>query len=67
MATATEGLVVALTGELANVKGRIEAATSAGISTAGLKLQLERVESELADAKKRAIEEFHAIPSNPYA
>lgn len=58
---------MALTGELADVTGRIEAATSAGINAAILKRQLVRVESELADAKKRVIEEFHAVPSNPYA
>ena len=66
MATATEGLVVALTGELANVKDRIEAATSAGINTAILKRLLVRVESDLAAAKKRVIEEFHRVPANPY-
>ena len=67
MTTVAEGLVAALTGELADVKARIEAASSAGINTAILKRRLVRVESDLVAAKKRGIEEFHAIPSDPYA
>jgi hypothetical protein len=67
MATVAEGLVEALSGELANVKARVEAATSAGINTAILKRKLVRIESELAAATKRATEEFHAGPSRPAA
>lgn len=65
MATVAEGLVEALSGELANGKARVEAATSVGINTAILKRKLVRIESELAAATKRATEEFHAVPSRP--
>ncbi|REG61535.1 hypothetical protein B0G80_4388 [Paraburkholderia sp. BL6669N2] len=66
MATACEGLVVGLTAELADKQARLEAATQAGINTAPLKRQIAQIESDLTVAKKRVIEAFHAVPSNPY-
>jgi hypothetical protein len=67
MARVAEGTVEALTGALAEKKARIETATSAGINTSILKHQVAQIESDLAAAKRRVIEEFHAVPSNPYA
>lgn len=65
--TQTEGLAVALTAALIEKKERLDAATLAGVNTAPLKRQIAQIESDLATAKKRVIEEFHAIPTNPYA
>lgn len=67
MATKTEGLVVALTAELADKKARVEEATLAGINTAPLKRLIAQIESDLAMARRRLIEEFHAVPSAPAA
>lgn len=63
MATVAEGLVEALTGALAEKKARIETATSAGCDTSGLKRQVAQIESDLAAAKRRVIEEFHQVPT----
>jgi hypothetical protein len=60
-----EGLVEAVSGEVANVKARVEAAASAGINTTILNRKLVRIESELAAAKKRAREEFHGVRRRP--
>jgi len=38
---------------------------SAGINTVNMKRKLARVESEIAAAKKRATEAFHAVPRRP--
>ncbi|MFP3604693.1 hypothetical protein [Paraburkholderia sp. SIMBA_053] len=52
---------------LADKRERLDAATSAGINTAPLKRQIAQIESDLAAAKKRVIEAFHRVPTNPYA
>lgn len=67
VATMNEGQVVALTTALAEKKERLEAATSAGISTVILKRQIAQIESDLVTAKRRAAEEFHAVPGRTYA
>ncbi|CAB3665589.1 hypothetical protein [Paraburkholderia rhynchosiae] len=67
MATAAEGLVGGLTIEVARARARIDAAVSAGVDATKARRVLVRLELELADAKKRAIEEFHRLPANPYA
>jgi hypothetical protein len=67
VATKTEGLVVALTAALADKKERLDGATLAGVNTAPLKRQIAQFEIDLATAKRRAAEEFHAVPSRPAA
>jgi hypothetical protein len=67
MATAAEGIAEGLTIEVARVKARIDAAVSAGVDVTRPHRMLALLEQELADAKKRAIEEFPRVPSNPYA
>ncbi|MGT2471673.1 hypothetical protein [Paraburkholderia terrae] len=66
MATAAQGLVEGLKLDIATAKARIDAAVSAGVDVTKARRTLVRLEQELADAKKRVIEEFHAIPSDPY-
>ncbi|WP_211606141.1 hypothetical protein [Paraburkholderia nemoris] len=58
---------MALTAELAAKKEHLETATSAGVNTAPLKRQIAQIDSDLAVAKRQQMEEFHAVPSNPYA
>jgi len=67
MATKTEGLVVSLTAALADENARLVTATSAGVNTAPLKRKVAQIESDLATAKRRAMEEFNSVPSNPVA
>jgi hypothetical protein len=38
-----------------------------GVDVTKARRILALLELELADAKKRVIEEFHRVPSNPYA
>lgn len=56
-----------LTIEVARAKERIDAARSAGVDATKARRTLARLDQELADAKKRMIEEFHRVPSNRYA
>jgi hypothetical protein len=56
-----------LTVEVTRAKERIDAARSAGVDATKARRALACLDQELADAKKRMIEEFHRVPSNPYA
>ena len=56
-----------LTIEVARAKERIDAARSAGVDATKARRTLACLDQEFADAKKRMIEEFHRVPSNPYA
>jgi hypothetical protein len=56
-----------LTIEVTRAKERIDAARSAGVNATKARRALACLDQELADAKKRMIEEFHRVPSNPYA
>ncbi|TAM06377.1 MAG: hypothetical protein EPN70_05905 [Paraburkholderia sp.] len=67
MATNTEGKVVALTAALAEKNERLAEATSAGVNTAPLKRQIAQIEIDLANAKRMAVQEFHAVPGRTYA
>lgn len=63
MVTATEALVDSLESEVTNVKNRIAAAVQAGVSPAGLKRILVRVEADLEQAKTRERLEYLAQPT----
>ncbi|MGF6604503.1 putative TIM-barrel enzyme [Paraburkholderia sp. GAS448] len=67
MATAAEGIAEGLTIEVARAKARIDAAVLAGVDVTKAHRMLALLEQELADAKKRVIEEFCCVPSNPNA
>lgn len=62
MATVAEANVVALTAALVERNGRLEEVRSAGGNTAILKRQIAQLESDLATAQRRAVEELHSLP-----
>ena len=67
MATQTEGKVAATLLALADAKARLDTATQAGIDTSRIKRHIAQLEFDLATAQRRAMEEFHAVPTNPAA
>ncbi|MGF6782355.1 hypothetical protein [Paraburkholderia sp. GAS334] len=67
MPTAAEGIAEGLTIGVVRAKARIDAAVLPGVDVTKARRILALLEQELLDAKKRVIDEFHCVHSNPHA